>query len=89
MSELTARRATRSNSSNAIAFTSIATVATYLERRLQRSTHADLRSVRVSEQNGAIRLEGRVSSYYAKQLAQVLARDGNAACRIDNAIDVA
>ena len=67
----------------------VATVAQYLQRRLQHSPYADLRSVRVSEQDGAIRLDGRVRTYYAKQLAQILVRDGNDDCRIDNAIDVA
>jgi hypothetical protein len=63
--------------------------AQYVERRLQCSPHADLRSVRVTERDGAIRLDGQVGSYYAKQLAQVVAREADENCRIDNALDVA
>jgi len=67
----------------------IAAVAQYVERRLRSSPYADLRSVRVTEQDGALRLDGEVRSYYAKQLAQIMARDGNEVCRIDNALNVA
>lgn len=67
----------------------LATVAQYLERRLRGSPYADLRSVRVTATDGAIRLDGEVRSFYAKQMAQVLAREGNEACRIENAVRVA
>jgi hypothetical protein len=67
----------------------IAAVARFVERRLRSSPYADLRSVRVSEQDGALRLDGKVHSFYAKQLAQIMARDGNEVCRIDNALNVA
>jgi osmotically-inducible protein OsmY len=67
----------------------VAAVAQFVERRLRSSPYADLRSVCVTEQDGALRLDGQVRSFYAKQLAQILARDGNEVCRIDNALNVA
>ena len=67
----------------------IAAVAEFVERRLRSSPYADLRSVRVTERDGALHLDGQVRSFYAKQLAQILARDGNEVCRINNALNVA
>jgi hypothetical protein len=60
-----------------------------LEQTLQRSSRADLRSVRVLAQAGVIRLSGRVTSFYAKQVAQILVRHECQAGCIENAIEVA
>ena len=60
-----------------------------LEQKLQRSSRADLRSVRVLAHAGVIRLSGRVTSFYAKQVAQILARHECQASCIENAIEVA
>lgn len=60
-----------------------------LQQRLQSSPHFELRSVRVREQDGAIRLEGHVASFYVKQVAQILASRECRSGRIENAIEVA
>lgn len=55
---------------------------------LANSPFHDLRSIRVDQQHGALLLDGRVSSFYYKQLAQEIVR---AVCReveVVNAIDV-
>lgn len=44
-----------------------------VKRRLTLSGRPELRKVRVSVDPGGIRLQGRVSSYYLKQLAQASA----------------
>lgn len=60
-----------------------------LQQQLQHSPHGELRSVRVQEQDGIVRLEGFVSSFYVKQLAQTLVGRECLAGRIENAIEVA
>lgn len=60
-----------------------------IRRALRSSAYGDLRSVRVSRLGDTIRLEGRVCSFYMKQLAQVLALNVRGVGRIDNGIDVA
>lgn len=60
-----------------------------LQQQLHRSSHADLRGVRVNVAEGIVRLRGRVPSFHAKQLAHIIVRDEYAAGRVENAIDVA
>lgn len=47
-------------------------------RRLHDSAYLELRGVECSWRDGALTLSGRVSRYYYKQLAQVLAAQGQA-----------
>lgn len=65
------------------------TDANELQHKLQRSSHADLRAVRVRAQADVIRISGRVRSFYAKQIAQTLVRHECQAGRIENVIEVA
>jgi len=44
-------------------------------RRLQASAYSELRGIRCSLQDGALVLDGIVSSYYLKQLAQTALRE--------------
>lgn len=60
-----------------------------LQQRLQSSPHLELRSVRIQERDGIVRLEGHVTSFHAKQVAQILIGREYRSGRIENAIEVA
>lgn len=60
-----------------------------LQQKLQNNPHADLHAVRVAEQDGIIRLYGRVCTFYAKQWAQILIGREHHTARIENRIEVA
>ena len=67
---------------------SASTLIQKLKQHLQSSGHGDLRSVRILERDGKLRLEGSVRSFYVKQLAQILV-GRELPGRIENAIEVA
>lgn len=55
---------------------------------LIRAGYYGLRELKVSEQGGAIVLEGRLSTYYMKQMAQEAAMAVDGVNRIENHIEV-
>lgn len=47
----------------------VETLAEQVESRVRQATHGRIRNLEVREVGGRVELRGRVSSYYAKQLA--------------------
>ncbi|NLE39900.1 MAG: BON domain-containing protein [Pirellulaceae bacterium] len=68
---------------------SLETIGMKARRRLAKSTHVSIRKVTCRYHEGVLLLHGRVSSYYAKQLAQEVVRDLDGVEEIDNRIEVA
>jgi hypothetical protein len=62
---------------------------TEIERRLQASSYFALRLVRCRLKNGTVTLDGRVPSYYLKQIAQTLVSDAGVGLPIENRLEVA
>jgi len=60
-----------------------------LQQKLHQNSHADLHAVRIAEQDGIIRLYGKVCTFYAKQWAQILIGREQQTARIENSIEVA
>jgi hypothetical protein len=60
-----------------------------IERRLRASSYLALRLIRCRLKNGTVMLDGRVPSFYLKQVAQKLASDAGAGLPIDNRLEVA
>lgn len=63
-------------------------VAQSVEVRLRRSPYFELRSVSCECHEGVLTLQGRVPSYYLKQLAQALLAELPGVARIDNRVEV-
>ena len=55
---------------------------------LRESSYSPLRNISCDQRNGTLILHGRVTSYYMKQMAQVLIRQINPEKGIDNRIEV-
>jgi len=62
-----------------------AKLVTQVEQALKSSNYAQLQDANISARNGRVTLEGKVSSFYIKQMAQtiVLGVDGVAAVQND------
>lgn len=60
-----------------------------VQRQLAGSGHRELRTVRVTVDGRRVRLQGRVSSYYLKQVAQAAALSVKGVESIDNELIVA
>jgi hypothetical protein len=60
----------------------------FARRRLRAAGYAELRQVSCEAHGKVIRLQGRVSRYHLKQLAQHLVRDLPAFDRVENRITV-
>lgn len=58
------------------------------EQKLGASPHSLHRSVSCRYSNGVLRLDGRVPSFYLKQLAQALLQGVDGVRRVDNALVV-
>lgn len=56
---------------------------------LHRSGYPDLRSIDVKSGPGGVQLQGKVHSYYLKQLAQWLALSTDGVDAVDNQMEVA
>jgi len=63
-------------------------VAAAAEAELCHSSYTDLRRVHCSYQHGTLTLEGRVTRYYLKQVAQSLVGRLTEVVDIDNRLDV-
>jgi len=63
-------------------------VAQALEGLLRRSPYFELRSVSCECHEGVLTLQGRVPSYYLKQLAQSLLSEVPGVVQIDNRVEV-
>lgn len=55
---------------------------------LAESPIAEVRNVRVEQSGDRVMLQGRVRSFYAKQMAQETIRDATGGLRIDNCVCV-
>jgi len=60
-----------------------------IERRLQASSYHALRLIHCRLKNGTVTLDGRVPSFYLKQVAQTLASDAGTGLLIENRLEVA
>ena len=63
-------------------------VAQSVEVRLRHSSYFELRSVFCECHEGVLTLQGRVPSYYLKQLAQALLAELPGVAQIDNRVEV-
>ena len=63
-------------------------LASAAEKLLQESSYYALRNISCDQRNGTLILHGRVTSYYMKQMAQVLIRKINPENGIDNRLEV-
>ena len=63
-------------------------VAQAMEGLLRRSPYFELRSVSCECHEGVLTLQGRVPSYYLKQLAQALLSELPGVAQIDNRVEV-
>ena len=63
-------------------------VLTAAEQRLRDSSHLFLRNVRCGYDHGRLQLDGKVPSFYLKQLAQSLVKDLGGVERVDNRLTV-
>lgn len=59
-----------------------------IQRQLQQSAYVALRTLRCHVQDESLVLEGRVGSYYLKQLASAVAQRVAEGCAIDNRLEV-
>jgi osmotically-inducible protein OsmY len=64
-------------------------IALEIQRRLRSAGHPNLRHIQCEYRDGVVVLRGRVSSYYAKQLAQSVLLVDPAVNNIENLIEVA
>lgn len=64
------------------------TVSQAAESRLRGSSHLFLRHVRCGYDQGRLQLEGKVPSFYLKQLAQSLVQGVQGVERVDNRLTV-
>lgn len=66
-----------------------AAVESEIQQLLDRSNYLAIRRVRCEFHDGRLILNGRVPTYYLKQVAQTIVRQVPAVRRIDNRVDVA
>jgi osmotically-inducible protein OsmY len=63
-------------------------IATIAEARLGASSHPELRRIQCKSEEGSLFLDGRLSSYFQKQLAQEIVPKIDGVERIVNQIEV-
>lgn len=63
-------------------------VANRVQHELAESPLAEVRAVRVVHEGGMVFLQGRVRTFYAKQMAQETARRGAGELQIVNSVNV-
>lgn len=59
-----------------------------VRRGLETSGYGELRTITCRVEGGIVTLNGRVSSYYLKQIAQSIVGRQAGVCRIENLLDV-